>query len=107
MPNDDNAILRVELNGRGPSPVNGGAGLAINAGNSTVRGLVINGFLNGNGIILQGAGGDRVQGNFIGTDVSGTLAPYGLPNFSTFGTSTSDLANGITNNDGRVLGLPA
>ncbi len=96
LQNDDNAILRIELNGRGPSPVNGGAGLAINGGNSTVRGLIINGFLNGNGIILQGAGGDRVQGNFIGIDASGTRAPYGLPNFSTFNTSTSDLANGLT-----------
>jgi hypothetical protein len=95
LANDGNAVLRIEVNGRGPSPVNGGAGLAINGGNSTVRGLVLNGFLNGNGIILQGAGGDRVQGNFIGTDVSGTRAPYGLPNFSTFGTSTSDLANGV------------
>ena len=92
--NDDDAVLRVELNGRGPSPVNAN-GLTIAGGNSTVRGLVINGFLNHSAILLQGAGGDRVQGNFIGTDVSGTRAPYGLPNFGTFGVSTSDLHVGV------------
>jgi hypothetical protein len=96
LANDDNAVLRVELNGRGPSPVNNGVGLTINGGSSTVRGLVINGFpAPSNGIILQGAGGDRVQGNFIGTDVSGTRAPYGLPDFSTVSASSSDLSNGV------------
>ncbi len=96
LANDDNAVLRIQLNGRNlPIPNGFGPfGLIIDAGNSTVRGLVINGFLNGGGIGLQGAG-DRVQGNFIGTDVSGTSAPYGLPDFTTSGPSTSDLYNGV------------
>ncbi len=48
-------------------------GLDIQAPDSTVRGLVINGFAGGPGIALAGAGatGDHIEGNYIGTDVSG------------------------------------
>jgi uncharacterized repeat protein (TIGR01451 family) len=44
-------------------------GLTISAGNSTVSGLVIDGF--GIGIDLTQNGGDTIAGNFIGTDVTG------------------------------------
>ena len=47
-------------------------GLLITVGNSTVRGLVFSGF--GTAIRLQDAGGNVVQGNFIGTDSTGTNA---------------------------------
>jgi hypothetical protein len=60
----------VELNGSGLSSFN--CGLRLSGGNSTVRGLVINGFP-GDGIRLSGSGGNVVEGNFIGTDVTGTL----------------------------------
>ncbi|HEY2413883.1 MAG TPA: dockerin type I domain-containing protein [Pirellulaceae bacterium] len=72
----DNAVLLIELNGTNVSwPY---SGLDIFAGNSTVRGLVINRF-KGDGILLQTFGGDTfggnvVEGNFIGTDPSGTVA---------------------------------
>ncbi|MCB9450499.1 MAG: CSLREA domain-containing protein [Anaerolineaceae bacterium] len=46
-------------------------GLWITAGNSTVRGLVINRF-GGNGIVLEGSY-NVIQSNYIGTDVTGTL----------------------------------
>jgi hypothetical protein len=94
--NDDDAVLRIELNGRGPKPVNGN-GLSIEAPNTTVRGLVINGFhATGIAMIGSSAYGDRVQGNFIGTDISGTLAPYGLPNFAGDPASNaSDLYQGV------------
>ncbi|MEG4202680.1 S8 family serine peptidase [Microcoleus sp. Pol7_A1] len=46
-------------------------GLYISAGNSTVRGLTINRF-GVDGIRLIGNGGNIVEGNFIGTDVTGT-----------------------------------
>jgi hypothetical protein len=53
---------------------NGGSGLTISAGNSTVKGLVINRFRS-NGIQLTGPkGGDIIAGNYIGTDVTGTVA---------------------------------
>jgi uncharacterized repeat protein (TIGR01451 family)/CSLREA domain-containing protein len=56
--------------------VNGATGLDISAGGSTVRGLVINRFTGPqrDGIRLRAAGGNVVEGNFIGTDVSGTIA---------------------------------
>lgn len=60
----------VELKGAG-SPSNG---LSIGASGSTVRGLVINGFSLG-GISIGAAGsGSHVEGCYIGTDVTGTVA---------------------------------
>ena len=71
----DNAVIRIELNG-----VNAGAnvhGLSANA-LSLIKGLAVNRF-SGNGIgLLSGSSSgfdySIVTGNFIGTDVSGTLA---------------------------------
>jgi hypothetical protein len=54
---------------------NGSNGLLITGGGSTVRGLVINRFGgSGDGIEFQTNGGNVVEGNFIGTDVTGTAA---------------------------------
>ena len=66
----DNAVLKVELNG---TNVPGANGLAISgtSGNSLIRGLVINRF--GTGIAISGdTVGNRIEGNFIGTDPTGT-----------------------------------
>lgn len=61
----------VELSG---SSAGGGAnGLRLSAGNSTVRGLIINGF-GGSGILLDGIGGNLILGNWIGVNQSGTSA---------------------------------
>jgi hypothetical protein len=60
----------IEVNGFGAG--SGANGLSITAGNSTVRGLVIDQF-GQNGILLSGGGGDVIAGNYIGTDVSGSL----------------------------------
>ena len=55
-------------------------GLHITASDSTVRGLVIYGFgapagsTNGVGIQLENSTGHLIEGNFIGTDVTGLLA---------------------------------
>ena len=49
------------------------SGLTIEAGNSTIRGLIINGF-GGDGIFIQGAGNNIIEGNFIGIDPSGWQA---------------------------------
>src|SRR5204863_7896560 len=66
----------VELNGANAGLTNG---INITAGSSTVRGLVINRFMgnnptSGNGIFLEKNGGNVIEGNFIGTDVTGTQA---------------------------------
>lgn len=48
-------------------------GLWISAGASTVRGLAINRAPR-SGIYLTGSGGNTIEGNFVGTDPSGTIA---------------------------------
>ena len=65
-----NAVLNIEL--AGANGITAGAGLVINANDSAVRGLVINRF-NGNGIDITG-NNNRIEGNFIGMDASGTAA---------------------------------
>lgn len=59
---DGTSVGRVELKGDQ---------LNIEAGSSVVRGMVING---ASGIELRMAGGNVIEGNFIGTDVTGTVA---------------------------------
>lgn len=65
----DNAVLKIELNGANNAQ---GTGLIPKASNITVQGLVVNRFTNF-GIDVRGSN-DTIQGNFIGTDVTGTVA---------------------------------
>ena len=59
----------IELNGTSAGA--GVDGLRVTAGGTTVRGLVINRF-SGNGIELSGSSGNTIQGNYLGTDLSGS-----------------------------------
>lgn len=59
----------VELNGTSAGA--GAHGLLIIGSNSIVRGLAINRF-GGSGIRLESGGGNLIEGNHIGTNVSGT-----------------------------------
>lgn len=70
LANGTNAALKVELSGA--SAGTSGVGLTINASNSTVRGLVINSW-SPRGVQISGSGatGNKIQGNFIGTDPAG------------------------------------
>jgi hypothetical protein len=64
------AVILVELSG-----LNAGSfadGLDIQASNVVVRGLAINRFT-AHGINILGGTGNRIEGNFLGTDTSGTL----------------------------------
>ncbi len=74
----------IELNGAaaGSSAI----GLWVMAGNSVIRGFVINRF-GDRGILLQNGGGNVVTGNYVGTDVTGQLA---LPNGSGIDVVTSN-----------------
>ena len=66
-----NAVLLIELDGSQlSSPLDDG--LRIEAGSSTVRGLVINRFP-ANGIELSIGDGNVIEGNLLGTDPGGTL----------------------------------
>ena len=79
---------RVELDGSEE-----GEGLSIDAGSSVVRGLVINGGLR-EGLGLHGVhalyldenGGNIIEGNYLGTDISGQLA---RPSFGGLGIEDS------------------
>src|SRR3954467_18231 len=61
----------IRIDGSGVSP--GCDGLVLAGGSSVVKGLVITGF-RGAGIVLQGGGGNIIQGNILGADPTGTLA---------------------------------
>lgn len=61
----------IVLNGGGAG--GGVAGLSITSGSTLVRGLVIRNF-GSNGILITGAGGNVIEGNYIGTDATGTVA---------------------------------
>ena len=93
-----NADLQITLSG---SQAGGGAnGLTITSGNSTVQGLVISDF-HGIGIEISGAGGNRVQGSFIGTDVTGSFSRGNSGNgVRIFGSSTSNIIG--TDGDGSA-----
>jgi CSLREA domain-containing protein len=69
----DDAVLLIELAG---NDVSGGvSGLFITAGSSTVRGLVINRWLN-SAIDIRTNGNNTIVGNFIGTDATGAAASF-------------------------------
>src|SRR5215203_5749754 len=98
-----NAALKIELNGTNTSQ----AGLAIlGTSNSVIRGLVINRFI-GSEIRLGATTDNRIEGNFIGTDPTGTLGSpiKGLgvsvegSNRNTVGGTTPGARNLISGND--------
>jgi hypothetical protein len=64
------AVILIELDGIDIQ--SGEDGLQIDASNVVVRGLVIRRFIT-YGINIVGGTGVRIEGNFIGTDASGTL----------------------------------
>ena len=66
----NNADLKIELSGA--SAPSGANGLQIGAANSTVKGLLINGWDSGVRMGGNDATGNIVMGNYIGTDASGT-----------------------------------
>ena len=69
------AILKIEINGDLSGNANA---FVVNASNSELRGLVINGDFN-IGIVVNGDN-ITVDGNYIGTDITGSYAP--TANFS-------------------------
>ena len=67
----DDAVLKIELDGENAGNA---TGLYLTGNNITVQGLVINRFAS-DGIYMSSTGAsDVIQGNFLGTDVTGTQA---------------------------------
>jgi hypothetical protein len=91
------AALRVQLRGAGS---NGFDGLSIWSAGNTVRGLALFNFRRAITIFGRGADGNRIVGNFVGTNADGT---FGF-------TTIADLASGIVvggGASGNVIGSPA
>ena len=86
-------------------------GLDIDASDSTVQGLAINGF--NNGIQIEpGSTGDLIQGNFIGTDVTGTYQQSNNQGIlvndtsgDTIGGTTPAARNVVSGNTGQDIFL--
>jgi hypothetical protein len=103
VPNSDpdgfNGVLRVEVNSRAD------AGLIVTAANSQIRGLAING-VGGYGVRIYSTApstvtGATVSGNFLGTDVSGTIAmghSHGV-----WATSSGNLVGGTNPADRNIV----
>jgi hypothetical protein len=86
--------LKIELNGTSAGA--GVNGLTITAGNSTVRGLVINRF-SSDGIEMSGSGSNSIECNLLGTDVAGTT-DLGNTEDGVFvnGVSFNSIGGGVT-----------
>ncbi len=103
----NNATLLIELNGQ--SVTGTAIGLDLDAGKSTVRGLVINRFGSAGGAFV-GSGGLRmasdnnvVAGNFFGSNAAGTAA---LPNVGfgvTIDSGLNNLVGGTTPADRNLF----
>jgi CSLREA domain-containing protein len=96
----------IELDGTGVLGAGDRDGLEITAGNSTIRGLVVNRFVfPGSGIDLQTAGGNTVECNYLGTSLDESAAAgnargivLGSPS-NTVGGSTLSARNVISGNE--------
>lgn len=88
----DNSVHLIELDGTLiPFATGVVAALHVSGSNSTIRGLVINRFHGnqfgdgGSGILVTGTG-NVIEGNFIGTDASGTAITSGSGPYGAFGS---------------------
>ena len=89
----------IEINGNGVAV----DGLTINAGPTTVRGLVINRFVE-RGIFVRVGNGTTIQGNFIGTDVTGTAPqPNGVNGIEISPLSPNTTVGGTGIGAGNVI----
>jgi hypothetical protein len=97
--NSDNAVLLIEING---ASAGSSSCLQITAGGSTVSGLVINRCAAA-GILLSGAGGNIITGNFIGTDPTGTLSRANLNTGINITNSPNNSVGGVTANARNLI----
>jgi IPT/TIG domain/S-layer homology domain len=100
-----NTVLKIVVAGGGSF----GAGLSLNSNDSTIRGLVVNGY--GWGIEASGSNDSKIQGCFLGVDASGQTAvlnSYGVAaasgtNLTIGGPSPADRNLVSGNNNGINL----
>ncbi|WP_165226319.1 beta strand repeat-containing protein [Aquisphaera insulae] len=92
------AVILVQLNGL--AQMNGGDGLVVTSPGVVIRGLSFDGFATA--IHLAGAGGDVVEGNFIGTDITGTGPGFGN-NLGIYAESPNNTIGGTAAGAGNVV----
>ena len=83
-----------------PAPILGVNGLVLMGGSSTVQGLTIDRFT-GSGIVAT-RDGNTIQGNFIGTDTTGTQA-LGNGDFGVAISSRNNVIGGLQPGDRNVI----
>jgi YVTN family beta-propeller protein len=91
----------IEFDGSAITTVNK-RGIDISAGNSTVKGLALNGFGNP-AIFLRENGGNIIQGNFLGTDAAGGTA---VPNTGLAAIGIycpSNIIGGLEPGEGNII----
>jgi hypothetical protein len=110
-----NAAPKIVLSGANirPDSTDGGNGLSISGGGTTIKGLVINDFKkafnggDGAGIRLLNVAGNTnnvISGNFIGTDAAGTAAvPNQADGVATGFNSTDNTIGGTTTVDRNLI----
>ncbi|MGA7991928.1 MAG: choice-of-anchor Q domain-containing protein [Thermoanaerobaculia bacterium] len=100
----------VQLTGTGAGA--GARGLDLEAGGSTVRGFVINGFTgnaNSAGVWIGAGNGSTIQGNYIGTNAAGSASAanyqgmYINTSSNTIGGSSSSQRNVVSGNTWRGI----
>jgi CSLREA domain-containing protein len=107
-----NAVLKIELDGANAG--NGAPGLDIQASNTVVKGLVINRFHDVGVEVKRDVADVSIEGNFIGTDSSGTIDRGNLfegvrlaGTSATVGGASPDKRNLISGNDNHGVGMSA
>lgn len=98
----DNAVLNIVINGANT----GNTGFALYGGNSTVRGLVMNGVSQTSGVGISAAiriesSNNVVSGCFLGTDATGLAAAN---NFAGVSVATNGAQNRFVANDNVIGG---
>ncbi len=94
------AVLLIEIDGSLAGALT--HGLTLESNGSTIRGLVINRFGLAN-ILLDGANENHIEGNYIGTDATGTFArPNGADGIALF-DSASNVFGGATPDKRNVI----
>lgn len=71
-------------------------GLAIWAGSTTIRGLVFNRFANNSDLVFWTSGANIIEGNFFGTDPTGTIARGSLNAVHLYGISGNTVGGTAT-----------
>jgi CSLREA domain-containing protein len=104
-------IIEIDGTNTPANPDDYPPGFFISAGSTTVRGLVINNFP-GEAVVLFGGSGNVIEGNYIGTDATGTQArpnAYGVWVFgstgSVIGGTSPESRNVISGNKAAGLFL--